>query len=583
MTSSPRTVDVRTMPAANPAVSRFSLDRIAPAVRAHLLPLVYANPLYGVLLNRRAPAELRGTPADPWPGDRDAGQVIVEGDLIVAGGRIRLSDDPWRRPPPGAMARAELHGFTWLRDLRALGSEAARRRAVGLTDGWLRAFDRWSALAWRPDVIGNRLSSWFANFGFLRSAADPELAARLLRSAARQARHLVRAVDDQPADHRRFAAIKGLLAAGVCLVGQDRALRAGIAALSRELARQLLPDGGHVQRNPAILARVLRDLIDIRNILITGHVEIPADLQGAIDRVAPMLRALRYGDGRLALFHDGMEDDEHLVQTTLALSGSRGRPPTNAPHSGYQRITAGRSLLLFDGGAPPLTGYNSLAHAGTLAFEMSVGKDRLIVNCGARPADDPQWHLAMRGTAAHSTLTIDEKNSAEVVAGGLRRGPAMVSCERREVEGNVLIEASHDGYADSLGLVHRRLLYVSGDGSDIRGEDVLARAPRAAARGGHAFAVRFHLHPGVRASLAAGGDSVILRLPSGDGWRFRATGGRPQLEDSVYLGAPGAPRRCQQIVVRGALNGDGATVKWRLGREAWDPKAASVGDLPEAS
>ncbi len=546
----------------------MSLGRIAPAVRARLLPFVYANPLYGLLLGNRAPAELRGTPADPWPGDRDTGSVMVEGDLIVAGDRVRLSDDPWRRPPTGIVARAELHGFTWLRDLRALGSEAARRRAVGLTDGWIQTFDNWSRLAWRPDVVGNRLFSWFANFGFLRAAAEPEMAARLLRSAARQARHLVRTVEEEPADHRRFAAIKGLLAAGVCLAGQDRMLAAGIAALSRELSRQLLPDGGHVQRSPAILAHVLRDMIDIRNLLITGHVEVPADLQGAIDRVAPMLRALRYGDGRLGLFHDGLEDDEHQVQTILALSGSRGRPPTNAPHSGFQRIAAGRSLLLFDGGAPPLPGYDSVAHAGALSFEMSIGKDRLIVNCGARTVDDVQWHLAMRGSAAHSTLSVDEKNSAEVVAGGLRRRPSAVTCERREVDGNVLIEASHDGYADVMGLIHRRLLYVSDDGGDLRGEDVLARVSRSSARGGHSFAIRFHLHPGVRASLAASGDSVILRLPSGDGWRFRAAGGRPQLEDSVYLGAPGVPRRCQQIVVRGAVNGDLTTVKWRLAREA---------------
>ncbi len=555
------------MPAVDSAAPRVSRDRIAPTVRARLLPLIYANPLYSLALGSRFSTELRATPADPWPGDRDAGVAVVEGDLMVAGERVRLPIDPWRQPPPGAVARAELHGFAWLRDLRALGSETARRRAVGLTDGWVQTFEGWSKLAWRPDVIGNRLSSWFANFGFLRAAAEPDIATRLLRSAARQARHLVRAIDDEPGDHRRFAAIKGLLTAGVCLNGQDRALSAGMAVLSRELGRQLLPDGGHVQRNPAILARVLRDLIDIRNILITGHVEIPGDLQGGIDRVAPMLRALRHGDGRLGLFHDGLEDDEHLVQTTLALSGSRGRAPSNAPHSGFQRIAAGRSLVLFDGGLPPVSGYDTTAHAGALAFEMSVGKDRLIVNCGARSIDDAQWHLAMRGTAAHSTLTVDETNSAEVMADGLRRRPSVVTCDRREADGSVLIEASHDGYVAALGLIHRRLLYISDDGTDIRGEDILLR-PSRGARGGHAFAIRFHMHPGVRASLAAGGDSVILRLPSGDGWRYRAAGGRPQLEDSVYLGMPGAPRRSQQVVVRGAVNGDVTIVKWRLAREA---------------
>ena len=76
------------------------------------------------------------------------------------------------------------------------------------------------------------------------------------------------------------------------------------------------------------------------------------------------------------------------------------------------------------------------------------------------------------------------------------------------------------------------------------------------------FALRFHLHPSVQASLQGEGEAVLLRLPSGQSWRFRAEGGEMALEESVYMGGS-EPRRTEQIV----LSGDESTpqqVKWAL-------------------
>ena len=36
--------------------------------------------------------------------------------------------------------------------------------------------------------------------------------------------------------------------------------------------------------------------------------------------------------------------------------------------------------------------------------------------------------------------------------------------------------------------------------------------------------------------MVRGGTDVLLRLPSGSGWRFRADGGAISLERSVYVG-----------------------------------------------
>ncbi|MHA1600629.1 MAG: heparinase II/III domain-containing protein, partial [Alphaproteobacteria bacterium] len=80
------------------------------------------------------------------------------------------------------------------------------------------------------------------------------------------------------------------------------------------------------------------------------------------------------------------------------------------------------------------------------------------------------------------------------------------------------------------------------------------------------FAVRFHLHPDVKASVAQGGDSALLRLEKNGAWELCATGAHVSLEPSVYLGRKGEVRRSQQIVLTGHAGHDGANVKWALRR-----------------
>ena len=103
----------------------------------------------------------------------------------------------------------------------------------------------------------------------------------------------------------------------------------------------------------------------------------------------------------------------------------------------------------------------------------------------------------------------------------------------------------------------------------FRSEDALLPAPKASARKrrkARTFAVRFHLHPAVQAtSLQDGG--VLLRLPSGAGWRFAARGGDIRIDDSIYFGGP-TPRRTRQVVVEGHAAVDGASVKWAFRRVA---------------
>jgi len=281
--------------------------------------------------------------------------------------------------------------------------------------------------------------------------------------------------------------------------------------------------------------------------------------------MAPMLRFFRHGDRRLALFNNSVEEDGVVVDLALTRSETRGHPPTPAPQSGFQRLQAGQSLVIVDTGKPPPRGFDGEAHAGALSFELSQGRERVIVNCGGYRGAKAVWRRVARSSAAHSVLVVGDTNTVEINPdGSLGRAPATVRCERAEEGGHQWIAASHDGYRPRFGVTYARELYLAADGDDLRGEDKLT------GRSGAPFAVRFHLHPAVAASLAEDGGGALLRLASGAVWRLRAAGAEMALGESIYLGT-GELRKTQQIVLSGTTGPSGATVRWALRREVKPP------------
>ncbi len=496
---------------------------------------------------------------DPWPGDPALGARLLQDEMILGGITRRLAPGEWADTSGHESLRAAAHGFTWLRDLRALGTDAARTRARALVADWI-ATPSLERLAHRPDVAGARIAAWLGHYDFFAASADDAFRTRLMGRLVADARKLAASLPPEELDARALTALKGLIAAAVALPDHAAFLTRALRFLPQEIARQVLPDGCHVERSPAAQLAALQDLTEIRALLHGAQAQSPVALASAIERMAPALRALRHGDGGLALFNGSKEEFGPLIELVLTQTGRGGRAAAGLTEGGFHRLQAGPSILIVDCGAPPPPGIDRLAHAGTLSIEVSIGRDRMIVNCGAAPAAGPAWQDATRATAAHSTLVIADTNSSELRPGGIGRHPGQVDVQRQEANGAHWLEASHDGYQAAFGAVHRRRLYMAESGEDIRGEDAVeAKAPQP-------YAVRFHLHPAVAATLQPDHETVLLRLPNGGNWRLRAEGAQVSLEESVYLGGPD-PRPTQQVVLTG--HSDGAQqVKWAITKVA---------------
>jgi uncharacterized heparinase superfamily protein len=511
-------------------------------------------------------------PQDLRTADATRASEIYAGRFAFAG-KVVICDrrSPFEMTPPSDEWATTLLGFVWLRHLRAAESAITRSNARSLIDEWINVQGGWHPIGWRSDILSRRLICWLSQAPFVLQDADARFYRRFIRSLSRQVRYLRRSLNESREGLPRLQAVIALNYATLCMQGQSGHLRANVRRLIDELREQVLPDGGHVSRNPGALIELLADLLPLRQLYSARQLQPPQALNNAIDRIMPMLRFFRHGDGNFAQFNGVGPTPVDLLATVLAYDDARGTPVANAPHSGYQRIDAGQTALLMDTGRPPPVNLSQEAHAGCLSFELSWKHHRLVVNCGLPAVNKENWRQVARATPAHSTVTINERSSCRFLESvSIRRlfggapiisGPHDVRIEREP--GEVNLRAFHDGYTRDCGIVHTREVRLSPDGRALDGEDIFTPSEGESfpADASDEFAIRFHLHPTIKASRLADGRGVILLLHDRDLWTFATLADAVELEESVFLAGSEGPRRTVQIVIYGRVSQLSA-VRW---------------------
>ena len=206
-----------------------------------------------------------------------------------------------------------------------------------MVEDWIKYSGRWHEIGWEASVVTRRILAWLAHSPFVLQDGNHEFYRSFVKSLARQVRYLRRTINETDDGVERLQSALAITAACISMAGQGRFARQSFRRLEHELTRQILPDGGHISRNPRALIDVLADLLPIRQAFVAQGLEMPPSMVQSVDRMMPMVRFFRHGDGALAHFNGMGSTPGDLVATILAYDDARGAPPVNAPHSGYQR------------------------------------------------------------------------------------------------------------------------------------------------------------------------------------------------------------------------------------------------------
>ena len=563
------------------ALADFSPPALSPGER--LVRLAWSVGLRGSVLGAfRKPSKRRllATVANPLPGDRVAGTALRAGHFLLHGVKLPIAQAELagvaRMAPP--MERY-VHGFTWLADLEAAGSrEQGAPLAERILAAWLEANPEPPARAakagsWTVSLAGTRLLLWLVHAPLILSGG---LRTRMLGMIDGHARWLDRNVGRGEDLLAQLAGWCGLVAAGLLMPdGKGRRLFAE-AGLIRCLGELIGDDGGTLARSPLAQMEAIALLVRLSACYRALRGDPPQAVQGTLGLLVPPLLALTHGDGSLGSWQGGWAISGDEVARLVEASGVRTRPLRDVRQWGYQRAVAQKTILQFDAAPPPLAKHARTGCASTLAFELSHAGQRIVVNCGGAAAAGglipARLEQGLRATAAHSTLVLDDANSTAVLINGrIGAGVGEVEVDRRTLlgernSGATRIEASHDGYVARYGLVHRRILILRDDGTELRGEDLLVPTRGKGARGKVAFAIRFHLGPGIELGQSPDGQGVGLALPDGSYWQFRVGGGDVAIEESLWVDGQARPVAIQQIVVQGLVSRGGGNFAWLFKR-----------------
>lgn len=499
------------------------------------------------------------------------GQFGLAGSMVSLDGRspfdLKSQNVAWTRA---------LHGFEWLRHLAAAEEPEARDIARQLAVDWATRSHPSSGVAWEPAVMARRMISWITHAALLLEDADAKTFDIITESLGYQLVRLSATWRTAPVGAPRLLTLIAIVLADLSIAGHERQLRDAEAKLEAELSRQILDDGGHISRNPALLIELMLDLLPLSQCFVARGRPTPKQLTSAIERMLAMLRYMRMGDGCLARFNGvSVASPAHLA-TVLAYDDLGGQAvPMTASQSGFARLSREDAILIADVGTPPPLEYAGAAHAGSLSFELSIGRQLVLVNGGAPGSSDAEWLHRARATVSHNTLCIGEKSSSKMVrhpfleelAGAPPiRYPEDVRYTVSDIKGlDAKIEASHDGYARRFGLLHHRELTLSADGRCLTGVDRITGAGKVIRlKRDLPFSIHFHLHPEiVMLGLGNEPNTVAIELPDRSVWRFSAEGGEVSIEESIHFADSAGPTSTLQIVVRGATNG-ATEVRWRI-------------------
>ena len=530
----------------------------------------------GSLLSRlkssRQPLKLVAVPRDHVAGDRQRGGALLSGKFTSGSETLPLTDlDFATVGTEGSMAE-QLQGFSWLRDLSAAASrENGARLAEAMLGRWLIAHGTKVDAAWAPHLWGERILFWTAYAPYILSSADSGYRSALLNTLARGARHLDTNAEKAPAGLQRITAWCGVVAAGLLVQGGVPRVARGEAGLARALAAAQFDDGGLVSRSPFEQALLVDRLGLLRSCYLAAKQIIPEGIEAAAAAALAALHGVTLGDGALSSWQGCNPGEASRLTALIEGCGLRARPLRNARGWGYQRLSALGTIVILDAAPPPPAKIAAQGSASTLAFELSDGPQRLVVNCGGPgplPTDLPEELVeGLRTTAAHSTLILADTNSTNIMAdGSLGKGVEDVTIDRSEDNDASRLESSHDGYVRAFGLVHKRSVMLGNDGKELRGADQLIGKGRKKIRESVGYAVRFHLAPGVEATATADGMGAILRSKGAPPWNFRCRGGQLTQEESLWIDGRGQPQRTTQLVIVGEVSALGGEIGWQFRR-----------------
>lgn len=513
-----------------------------------------------------APAPELRIPSGHWIAPAQRRQSLTnEGEFYFLNQSGSLKDLGWDNFATEKLWRYNQHYFD---DLNATNAIERTAWHQSLLQSWIENNPPGQGTGWEPYPTSLRIVNWIKWL-----LAGNTLPPHALHSLAIQTRWLCKRLEIHLLGNHLFANAKALIFAGLVFQGPEaeRWLTKGLKIVERELPEQVLADGGNFERSPMYHSIFLEDVLDLINVANVWPAKIDPAIVHNWRQVAlkmlDWLKGMTHPDGQIGLFNDAAFNvtptPEELIayasrlQSEIQAVFAKADAALAIKHlseSGYVRLQSSNAVALLDVAQIGPDYLPSHANADTLSFELSLFRQRVIVNGGTSRYGVGEDRVKERQTSSHSTVEVNQQSSSEVWEGfraAQRAYPFDLCIERAEER--ISVSCSHDGYRRlPKPVVHRRRWRLS-QGSLEVDDELIGDFDEAVAR--------YVFHPSVVISFASQGEWLI-RLPDNNLVNLTVKKGHTSVGDAFYSAEFGERVQTRALLVRPEAGWCAVHFKW---------------------
>ncbi|MFT6072841.1 MAG: putative heparinase superfamily protein [Alphaproteobacteria bacterium] len=470
----------------------------------------------------------------------------------------------------------QYYRIDWLKEINTELSHTQKEQLSEFLGVFLKKIAPFNKDIWDVNIVSARIYNMLlaSHYIFDKNDQSP-IAKEYFKSILQQSIYLRRKLKKHHSKRDYILYIIRSLYARICFLEERNHLKPLMITLEKRLQEDFYKDGGHISRNTSFQLKIVDELIQLRNLAVNSGISLPTNIQSVISLSVDYLNFMRHPDGKLAIFNGSYESDADYINKILNISTAelKNNKLIKLKDTGFYRLTAPNITLITD--LQKFDSRHQYDYQSMLAFELSIGKNRVFINCGSGDELGNEWTKAMQQPAAHTMPVIDIPNivpslKTPIITGKKTLKPFVsINSQGTTIEAAQSYEFGKTGH-----VTHHRHLTLFKTGKILRGEDTfnMVENDKKLPIDNPACYIRFHL--GADITAKSSGTSVVLSVPNHGDWMFTVGSGKIIMEPSIYLGTA-SMQEVKQIVVKLTLNKPQIKFRWTL-QELTKPKKKTI-------
>ena len=366
----------------------------------------------------------------------------------------------------------QMHSFEWLDDLKHVGGVESLKKSRKLILDWNKNNYKLTSMVWSDILVARRIIKLVSNFDFYGHSANNEFQKIVNKLIYFHYKHLLFLIKIQYQKNEIDLEVSTsiLIASKVCR--NEKQFIKTINDIKKQIKHQINENSFHKSINTVEQARFIHQLIEIKNILLYYKIRSFSEIDTQIYEMTACLNNMFHRDSSLPLFNGTNNMKSNYVRNIAKTQKDIKTKNLFNINDGIIVVDAKKTKLFFDITKPNSQLLNKKLHSGTLSFEMSDDNEKIITNCGSSEKYLGKNQLFFRYSAAHSTITINDTNIAELSEkNSYKRIPKKINSHSEKLDSYYVVSGSHDGYSKNFNLSIKRTIKIHKDGKRIEGSN----------------------------------------------------------------------------------------------------------------